>query len=89
MRKFAFDQNFEWKFEGQYIYFNYKKKDENPLNSDFLIQKSLKYVGDLDSIIWYKYKINELKYGDWTSSKLFLSDFVFIELSFGITNSKS
>ncbi|KAM3134181.1 hypothetical protein pb186bvf_013699 [Paramecium bursaria] len=51
LRKFAFDQNFEWKFEGQYIYFNFKKKDENPLNSDFLIQKSLKYVGDLDSII--------------------------------------
>ncbi|CAD8117854.1 unnamed protein product [Paramecium sonneborni] len=51
LQQFAQKQNFQWKFDNHHVYFDNVQKSENPLNSEFLIQNSLRYVHEFDKII--------------------------------------
>ncbi|CAK59901.1 unnamed protein product (macronuclear) [Paramecium tetraurelia] len=51
LQQFAQKQHFKWKFDNHHVYFDNAQNLENPLNSEFLIQNSLRYVHEFDKII--------------------------------------
>ncbi|CAD8200259.1 unnamed protein product [Paramecium octaurelia] len=51
LQSFAQKQHFKWKFDNHHVYFDNIQNIENPLNSEFLIANSLRYVHEFDKII--------------------------------------